>query len=207
MDQNFRLGKIAGIPVGLNWSVLSSSCCWPGSWPTSCCPRPAGPPRGLYWVAGTATTVLFLRVAPGPRAAHALVAKRHGIGVRSITLWLFGGVSELEGEALTPAVEFRVAGGGPLTSLAVALAAGGCSLLLHTGPAPRRWRRPRWDGWPGSTSSWAGSPDPGRSLDGGRILRAVLWHRSGDRVRATTIASRCGEAFGYALVVLGSSSA
>lgn len=205
MDQNFRLGKIAGIPVGLNWSVLFVFVLL--AWELADLVLPhdqPGHPVALYWVAGTATTVLFFGSLLAHEAAHALVAKRHGIGVRSITLWLFGGVSELEGEALTPAVEFRVAVVGPLTSFAVALAAGGCSLLLHTGSGttPVAAAALGWLAW---INILLGGFNliPAAPLDGGRILRAVLWHRSGDRVRATTIASRCGEAFGYALVVLG----
>ena len=183
----------------------SSSRCWPGSWPASCSPttsqvtlwRSTGSP-------GTVTTVLFFGSLLAHEAAHALVAKRHGIAVRSITLWLFGGVSELEGEALTPGVEFRVAVVGPLTSFGVALVAGGCSILLHdgSGTTPVVAAALGWLAW---INILLGGFNlmPAAPLDGGRILRAVLWHRSGDRVRATTTSSRCGEAFGYALVVLG----
>ena len=205
MDQNLRLGKIAGIPVGLNWSVLFVFVLL--AWELAGLVLPhdqPGHPVALYWVAGIVTTVLFFGSLLAHEAAHALVATRYGIAVRSITLWLFGGVSELEGEALTPGVEFRVAVVGPLTSFAVALVAGGCSLLLHNGSGVTVVVAAAL-GWLAWINILLGGFNlmPAAPLDGGRILRAVLWHRSGDRVRATTTSSRCGEVFGYALVVLG----
>jgi Zn-dependent protease/CBS domain-containing protein len=205
MDQNLRLGRIAGIPVGLNWSVLFVFALL--AWELAGLVLPhdqPGHPVALYWIAGTVATILFFASLLAHEAAHALVAKHHGIAVRRITLWLFGGVSELEGEALTPGTEFRVAVVGPLTSLAVAVAAGGCSLLLHdgSGAAPVVAAALGWLAW--INLLLAGfNLIPAAPLDGGRILRAVLWHRSGDRVRATTTATRCGVAFGYALIVLG----
>ena len=205
MNQNLRLGKIAGIPVGLNWSVLAifvlivwelADLVLPGYHPHDA--------RAVYWAAATVGALLFFASLLAHEAAHALVAKRHGIAVRSITLWLFGGVSELEGEALTPGVEFRVAIVGPLTSFAVALVAGSCALLLNDGSGTIQVvvASLGWLAW--INVLLAGfNLVPAAPLDGGRILRAALWHRSGDRVGATTTASRCGEVFGYALVALG----
>ena len=199
MDQNLRLGKIAGIPVGLNWSVLFVFALL--AWELAGLVLPhvqPGHPVALYWVAGTVTTVLFFGSLLAHEAAHALVAKHHGIAVRSITLWLFGGVSELGGEALTPGVEFRIAVVGPLTSFAVALVAGAGSLLLHDGSGTAAVVAAAL-GWLAWINVLLGGFNlmPAAPLDGGRILRAALWHRSGDRVRATLTSSRCGEVFGY----------
>jgi len=205
MNQNIRLGRVAGVPVGANWSVLAifvlivwelADLVLPGYHPHDA--------RAVYWAAATVGALLFFASLLAHEASHTMVAVHNGIRVRGITLWLFGGVSELEGEALTPAADFRIAVVGPLTSLALAVVFGAVGILLHstTGTV----------GLVGSAVGWLAWVNlllgvfnlmPAAPLDGGRILRAVLWHRSGDRVRATTIASRCGEAFGYALVVLG----
>ena len=206
MDQNIRLGRIAGIPVGLNWSVLFVFGLLAWELADLVLPQDQpGHPVALYWIAGAVTTVLFFGSLLAHEAAHALVARRHGIAVRSITLWLFGGVSELEGEALTPDVEFRVAVVGPLTSFAVALAAGACSLLLHagSGSTPVVAAALGWLAW---INLLLGGFNliPAAPLDGGRILRAVLWHRSGDGSAPPppprAVARR---SIGYALVVLG----
>ena len=205
MNQNLRLGRIAGIPVGLNWSVVFVFVLL--AWELAGLVLPhdqPGHPALLYWVAGVVTTALFFASLLAHEAAHALVARRHGITVRNITLWLFGGVSELGGEALTPGVEFRVAVVGPLTSLAVAVVAGGCALALHgsTGSLRVVGAAVGWLAWINLLLG-VFNLMPAAPLDGGRILRAALWHRGGDRVRATTTASACGETFGYVLAALG----
>ncbi len=205
MQQNLRLGKIAGIPVGLNWSVVFIFGL--PAWELADLVLPEDQPHhpvALYWAAALVTAVLFFASLLAHEASHSIVAKRHGIGVRSITLFLFGGVSELEGEALTPGVDFRVAVVGPLTSLAIALVAGACALLLSGGSGTQLVIAAAV-GWLAWINLLLGVFNlvPAAPLDGGRILRAVLWHRSGDRTAAATTASRCGEFFGYALIVFG----
>ncbi len=205
MNQNLRLGKIAGIPVGLNWSVLFVFALL--AWELADLVLPQDQPHhssGLYWAAGIVTTILFFASLLAHEASHAIVAKRHGIGVHRITLWLFGGVSELESEALTPGVDFRVAVVGPLTSFAVALVSGAAALALAGGTGDHLVVAASL-GWLAWINILLGGFNliPAAPLDGGRILRAALWHRSGDRVAASATASRCGEFFGYALVVFG----
>jgi Zn-dependent protease/CBS domain-containing protein len=205
MNQNIRLGRVAGVPVGANWSVLAifvlivwelADLVLPGYHPHDA--------RAVYWAAATVGALLFFASLLAHEASHTMVAVHNGIRVRGITLWLFGGVSELEGEALTPAADFRIAVVGPLTSLALAVVFGAVGILLHstTGTV----------GLVGSAVGWLAWVNlllgvfnlmPAAPLDGGRILRAVLWHRSGDRVRAATSAARAGEVFGYILVGLG----
>ena len=135
--------------------------------------------------------------------AHSLMARRFGLGVGGITLFLFGGVAELEREPQSAVSEFWIAVAGPAMSFALALL-----FRLLEGAA-----------------AMAGASDalvaligylatinfvlalfnllPAFPLDGGRVLRAVLWHLRGDLLAATRTASAAGVAFGYLLVALG----
>ncbi|HET8990138.1 MAG TPA: site-2 protease family protein, partial [Acidimicrobiales bacterium] len=80
----------------------------------------AGRPATEHWIVGSVATVLLFFTLLLPETSHAVVAEREGVGVRRITPWLFGGVSELEGEALSPGADFRIAVVGPLTSFVLA---------------------------------------------------------------------------------------
>ncbi len=205
MDQNLRIGRIAGIPVGLNWSVLFVFGLL--AWELADLVLPedqAHHSTTLYWGVALVTTALFFACLLAHEASHAVVAEHHGIKVRRITLWLFGGVSELESEALTPGVDFRVAVVGPMTSLAIAVVAGAACLALAGGTGTQLVVAAAL-GWLAWINVLLGVFNlvPAAPLDGGRILRAALWHRSGDRVAAAATASRCGEFFGYALIVIG----
>jgi len=205
MDQNIRLGRIAGVPVGVNWSILVIF--WLLTWELAVLVLPSEhrhEAAAIYWLVGIATTILFFASLLAHEVSHAVVARRNGIGVRRITLWLFGGVSELESEALTPGADFRIAVVGPITSFVLAGVFGAGGILLH--------------GAQGGAGVLLGALGcfrfikkkieelnliPAAPLDGGRVLRAVLWQRSGDRVRAATAAARTGQVFAYILIVLG----
>ncbi len=205
MNQNVRLGTVDGVPVGANWSILAifvlivwelADLILPGYHPHDA--------RALYWVVGLVAAVLFFASLLAHEVSHAVVARRNGIRVRAITLWLFGGVSELEGEALTPAADFRIAIVGPITSLVLAGAFGTVGILLH-GAAGTAGLAGSAIGWLAWVNLLLGGFNlmPAAPLDGGRVLRAALWHHSGDRVRAATTAAHAGEVFGYVLVGLG----
>jgi Zn-dependent protease len=205
MNQNVRLGRVAGVPVGANWSILAIFVLI--VWELADLVLPGYHPhehQGLYWAVALVAAVLFFASLLAHEVSHTVVATRNGIRVRAITLWLFGGVSELEGEALTPAADFRIAIVGPLTSLALAVAFGAVGILMH--------RMSGNAGLVGSAVGWLAWVNlvlgvfnlvPAAPLDGGRVLRSYLWHRSGDRVRAATSAAHAGEVFGYVLVGLG----
>jgi Zn-dependent protease/predicted transcriptional regulator len=135
--------------------------------------------------------------------AHAIVARRNGIEVEGITLWLFGGVARLLGEARDPGADLRVAGVGPLVSLIL----GAAFYLLAFVSAGLGL-----EGLPLGVLTWLGIINvvlavfnlvPAAPLDGGRILRALLWRRRGDRMSAAISASRAGRVFGFVLVGLG----
>jgi len=205
MNQSIRLGRIAGISVGVNWSILAIFALL--AWELADLVLPDDHPHeahAIYWVVGIVATILFFVSLLAHEVSHAVVAKRNGIGVRRITLWLFGGVSELESDTLTPGADFRVAVVGPITSFVLAGVFGVFGILLHQAGGA--------EGVVGSAFGWLGWINlllgafnlmPAAPLDGGRVLRAALWHRSGDRVRAATTAAHVGELFGYLLVALG----
>jgi Zn-dependent protease/predicted transcriptional regulator len=206
MDQSIRLGKIDGVPVGMNWSILVIFCLI--TWELADLVLPGYDPNNstaLYWVVAFVFSVLFFASLLAHEVSHAVIAKRNGIGVRRITFWLFGGVSELESEALTPGVDFRVAVVGPVTSLALAAFFGALAWLFHTGGGGDRAVIVSALGWLAWMNLLLGIFNivPGAPLDGGRVLRAYLWRRRGDRASAASSAARAGQAFGYVLVVLG----
>jgi Zn-dependent protease/CBS domain-containing protein len=205
LGQNIRLGRIFGIPVGVNWSVLALF--WLLSWELAVLILPGQHPHetvAVYWLAGIVTTTLFFASLLAHEVSHAVVAKRNGVGVRGITLWLFGGVSELESEALTPGADFRIAVVGPATSFVLAAVFGAIDLPFHQarGGGAVLAGALGWLAWINLILG-VFNLIPAAPLDGGRVLRAALWGRSGDRLRAATTAARAGQAFGYVLVVVG----
>jgi len=204
MHQSIKLGRIAGIPVGINWSVLVIF--WLLMWGLAASLLPADYPgysRVDYWVAAAAASVIFFASLLAHELGHSILAKRNGVGVSEITLWLFGGVSELEKEALTPGADFRIAAAGPSISILLGAAFIFIGFVLKLLSVPELIA---------GTTSWLGWINfllagfnlvPAAPLDGGRILRSALWHHNGDRTKATITAARAGRAFGYILIGLG----
>ena len=133
MRASISLGRIAGIQVGINASVFLIVAILVAGLATGQLPA-AFPGRGIvaYLIAAIIAAVLFLASLLAHELAHSLVARRNGIEVESIVLWLLGGVAQLKGEPKTPGADFRIAIVGPLTSLGLAiifgLAAGGVAL-------------------------------------------------------------------------------
>ncbi len=204
MRETIRLGTIAGVRVGVNWSVLViagllfAGLAF-GQFPTLYPDR--GP--GVYAVAGLVGAAAFLASLLAHELAHAVVAQRHGVEVEGITLWMLGGVAKLLGEASDPRADLRIAAVGPLTSLL--FGAGFWALAgLFVGLGV--------EGLPIGLLHWLALINvvlavfnlvPAAPLDGGRILRAVLWWRHGDRFRAAVVAAQAGRRFGFLMVVVG----
>jgi Zn-dependent protease len=202
--QSLRLGRFAGIDVGVNWSVLVifGLLTWELAYvvfPSS----PFGGPTAADWVAAVVATAAFFVSLLAHEVSHAVVARHNGVGVRSITLWLFGGVAQLEGEAHTAGADFRIAAVGPGTSIALAVvfalgqlaadAAGAAGLVVTV----LSWL------WKINLLLAAFNLIPAAPLDGGRILRAGLWRAWGDRTRASLAAARAGRGFGIVLIAVG----
>ena len=197
------LGRIAGIPVAAHWSVLLIVGLLTDILATSV--LPATVPHqstALYWLSATATTVMFLLSLLAHELARAIAARRQGIRVNRIVVWLLGGVSELDGDPPSPSADGMIAVVGPLTSLLL----GGAFLLgsdLLPGATPTL---------PVAGLAWLATMNvllgafnllPAAPLDGGRVLRAVLWRRTGDRARANRVAITCGQFLGWTLGAIG----
>ncbi|MFG2107086.1 site-2 protease family protein [Micromonospora chersina] len=204
MRASFRLGRIAGVPVGVNWSVLVIFLLIAWALSASQFPRAyPGHSAVAYVAAGLAAAVVFFLGLLAHEVAHAVVAKRNGIDVEGITLWLFGGVSELKGEARDPGAELRIAGVGPLVSLIIGLFFGAIAVLLALAGV---------HGLLLGSLSWLAGINvllaifnvlPAAPLDGGRLLRAAVWKATGDRTKASVVAARAGWVLGALLIGLG----
>ncbi|MFF4550170.1 site-2 protease family protein [Streptomyces sp. NPDC001435] len=204
MNETLSLGRIAGVRVGLHWSVLVIVALvtvalargrFPGAHP--------GHSPIVYWALALLTAVVFLGSLLAHELAHAVVARRNGVQVDGITLWMLGGAARLHDEAPTPAAELRIAGVGPLTSLVaggvLAGVAAGLEALHVSGLVVEAFV------WLAAINVLLAVFNvlPAAPLDGGRLLRAYLWHRTGDRLRATRGASAAGRALGWFMVVTG----
>ncbi|OBF10140.1 zinc metalloprotease [Mycobacterium sp. ACS4054] len=203
MRDAIPLGRIAGFPVNLHWSVLVIL--WLFTWSlASTLPSSVGGYSPVaYWAAGACGALVLLASLVAHELAHAVVARRAGVPVGSVTLWLFGGVTTLGGEAKTPAAALRIAIAGPVTSLGLAAVFGGLVAAL-----PAMGASPIAVG----VASWLAGINlllglfnllPGAPLDGGRVLRAFLWRRHGDSVRATIGAAHAGRVVAFILIALG----
>lgn len=204
MKQSLRLGRIAGIPLGVNWSVLVILVLIADIVARRILPQAdAGRSTGLYWAIAIPTAVIFLASLLAHEYAHAAIARRRGIGVRSITLWMLGGVAQLDAEPQNARADFAIAAAGPLTSFA----AGG--LLFAAAEAATSAGGPAAIvaalAWMGATNVFIAVFNllPGAPLDGGRILRALVWMRSGDRARGDRVATGAGQILGAVLAGAG----
>ena len=127
MNENFSLGRIAGIHVGLNWSVLVVAGLIAWSLASNILPSAApGQGSGAYWTAGVVSALVFLVSLLAHELAHSVVAQRRGVRVEGITLWLFGGVSRFSSDTASPGSSALITFVGPLTSLVL----GGFFLLV-----------------------------------------------------------------------------
>lgn len=115
MRDAIPLGRIAGFVVNVHWSVLVILWLFTWSLATMLPGTVGGYPAVVYWLLGAGGAVMLLASLLAHELAHAVVARRAGVSVESVTLWLFGGVTALGGEAKTPKAAFRIAFAGPAT--------------------------------------------------------------------------------------------
>jgi Zn-dependent protease len=197
---SFAIGTIAGIKIALHptWLIIALLVTvglalgdLPDAFP--------GWPSAAYVALGAVVAALFFASVLAHELSHAFVARRYGIKVRDITLFIFGGAATLEGEAKTPGQEALIALAGPACSLVLGAGLVGASLLLdprHVGAVV---------GWLGilNLSLALFNSIPAFPMDGGRVLRAVLWRTRGDQFAATRGAAQVGRLFGYLLIAAG----
>lgn len=156
---------------------------------------------GTYWAVGTLSAFLLFVTVLLHELAHALVARRRGLPVPRITLFIFGGVSHLARQPSSAGEEFQIAAAGPATSFVIAAVTGVAALLL--GDLNEQLEAVLF--YLAAVNALLGVFNmlPGFPLDGGRVLRSIAWKRSGSFRKATRTASGVGELFGYTLLAIG----
>jgi Zn-dependent protease len=200
MDGNLSIGRFGGVEVRLHWSLIAvfALIVWSladGVFPS----ENPGLSDGTYLAMGIVAALLFLASILLHELGHSWVARREGIEVDSITLWLFGGVAQFKDRFSSSGAEFRVALSGPLVSIGL----GVLFVLIAIASLPSAV-----DG----VAAWLGYINlilaafnllPASPLDGGRVLHSALWRAKGDYAWATRVASEIGQGFGYLFIGLG----
>ena len=200
MGNGIRIGRILGVQIALHpsWFVIALIVTYlmaagqlPATYPDW--------PQAVYWVVGALISLFFFASVLAHELSHALVARRIGLKVRDITLFIFGGAANMEGDVERPRDEALMAAAGPLTSLVIGGAMLGISAVIGLPEVQALI------GWLGYINITLGVFNliPGFPMDGGRILRAVLWKFRGDKNAATRNAAVVGRLFGYLLIAVG----
>jgi Zn-dependent protease len=201
MGSAFNLGKVFGIQFRLHYTwfivfvLISMSLSWYYFPSLNLDLTPLA-----YWVIGIASSLLFFASVVAHELAHSLVARTNGIPVKSITLFIFGGIAQITREATKANAELKMAAAGPACSLVL----GGLFGLL--------WLFSRGISEPmGAMTLWLAQVNvilavfnliPGFPLDGGRVFRSILWRFTGNYKLSTRIATQVGQGVGY-LFILG----
>jgi Zn-dependent protease/CBS domain-containing protein len=202
MPHSLRLGKIAGIDIYINFSwliiLVFLTVSLATGWFAQLYPHWSPP---TYWIVSFIAALLLFVSVLLHELAHSLVARARGLSVKSIVLFIFGGVSNIEQEPGSPGIEFQMAFVGPLVSL---LIGGLCFLLVIP---LRRSQSPLEAilGYLAVTNILLGIFNliPGFPLDGGRVLRSIVWKISGSLRTATRVAAVVGQIIAYLFILWG----
>lgn len=208
---SIQLARIFGIRIGVDvsWFVVLFLIIW--SLSGSYADVLPGEKDSAFLLAVVSALLFFLSIVLH-ELGHAVVAIRNGIGIAGIDLWLFGGIAKMRRDADSAGVEFRIAAAGPAVTLLIVAACFGLGVLA-SGPAafvdaiglnPSN----AFEAVLGfityiNAALLVFNLIPGFPLDGGRIARAIVWWRTGDRARATRVAARLGRGFAYVLMGVG----
>ena len=201
MKSSYSLGRVAGIEIGINWSVLALLALLMWTLATGIFPS-TNPGLGdnAYFAMAVVASLAFFASILLHELGHAVQARRDGMDIDGITLWMFGGVARFSGMFPSAGAEFRIAVAGPIVSLLLALGFLGGTLI------------------PGipvnvdAVCAWLGITNlfllgfnliPALPLDGGRILRSALWAWKGDLRAATRIAAATGKVLAAGIIALG----
>jgi Zn-dependent protease/CBS domain-containing protein len=202
MTGNISFGRVFGIPLRLHYTWFIIFALVTVSLVLNPLVEPPYPPIAQRIILGILTSLLFFASIIIHELAHSILAIRNNIPVKDITLFVFGGVSQITKEATHPRAELSIAIVGPLTSLALAGIFYGLHLLLASVNQSLAASLMQWLAW--MNVLLAGfNLIPGFPLDGGRIFRALVWHRTHDYQRATRIATKVARGIAYAFIVGG----
>jgi len=206
MKAQIKLGRIFGVEIGLHYSWFIIAALITFSLANQFQLNNPRWTSTLRWGLAVVTAVLFFISIVAHELSHALVAKARGLPVRSITLFALGGVAQIEKEAADAKTEFWMGIVGPITSFLIGLLCLGLTLALG-------WNPPDMPHQPvQAILMWLGVINiglaifnmiPGFPLDGGRVLRGLLWWITGDARRATTIAARVGQIIAFGMILYG----
>jgi Zn-dependent protease/predicted transcriptional regulator len=201
MNDTFKLGRIAGIPIGLNWTWLLVFALFVWSLASTVFPSTnPGLATETYVEMGVAAVLLFFGSLLLHELGHAVQARREGVKIEGITLWLFGGVARFRGMFPSAGAEFRIAIAGPLVTAVLASAFVGVAALTRFHPAVD------------AVFAWLGYINllllgfnllPALPLDGGRVFRSALWRIRDDFAGATRIAANLGRVIGGLMIAAG----
>jgi Zn-dependent protease/CBS domain-containing protein len=198
-SSTITLGRVAGVPIGINWTWLAAFGLF--VWSLAGVEFPAALPgrsNAAYAAMGLVAATLFFGSLILHELGHAVQAAREGVRIEGITLWLFGGVAKIAGDFPSAGAEFRIAVAGPLVTLVL-----GIAFLTAAAPTAGVVREVLlWLGYINVTLL-VFNLIPAMPLDGGRALRAWLWARSGNRTAATHTATRVGSWLAIGMIVLG----
>lgn len=202
MDNAFNVGKLFGIQFRLHYTwfiiffLITVSLSWqvfPVSYPHW--------PFFLYWVMGVITSLLFFASVVAHELAHSLVGRANGIPVKSITLFIFGGVSLMTREATRAKDELLMAGAGPACSLVIS-GVFGLLWFFTRGVIEPVAAMALWLAYVNLVLA-VFNLIPGFPLDGGRVLRSLSWRITGNYSRSTQVATRVGQGVGYLFIIGG----
>ena len=204
MRTSLTIGRIAGIEIGLNWSLAIAFFLFAAELAGDQFPSDVPGYSGTaYTVAAIITVLLFYACLLAHELGHALVARRLGTRVDGITLWLFGGVARLSGDSVSDSAELRITLVGPAITVLVAVLFAVIAAVLATFNLFPLFVDML--GWLARINFLLAAFNliPAFPLDGGRVLRALVWRYTHDQVRATRIAASLGRAFAVVLVAAG----
>jgi len=206
MKAQIKLGRIFGVEIGLHYSWLLIALLITFSLAGTFHKNNPGWSDELRWGLAIVTAILFFASIVVHELSHALVAKLRGLPVRSITLFALGGIAQIEKEAADAKTEFWMGIIGPITSFVLGVVCLAITIALGWTPPefPQR-PLPAMLMWLGliNIGLAAFNMIPGFPLDGGRVLRGLIWWITGNPKRATTIAARVGQVIAFAMIVYG----
>ena len=206
MKAQIKLGRIFGVEIGLHYSWFIIALLITFSLAEHFQLNNPSWSDGLRWGVAILTAILFFVAIVIHELSHAVVAKLRGLPVRSITLFALGGIAQIEKEAADAKTEFWMGIIGPITSFVLGVVCLAITIALGWTPPefPQR-PLPAMLMWLGliNIGLAAFNMIPGFPLDGGRVLRGLIWWITGNPKRATTIAARVGQVIAFAMIVYG----